>query len=315
MSISKTFTVRQAASFLQIAASTVRRFAGEGRLAGAKDQDGRWCFRVADLELFRADCAANHLEKLPIGDRITDQRSIGFVVSRGAAATRLMVSDKPVRHHVSVSSRWARLIPSGVCVLTCLIFLILRQFDFYNSKGFSWGLSLFCAVLGELFVLYLSYVSGSFSFKKLESWLLMGVVWYLGFVLCYNVVMQNYHLEAMSNKAAGSMGLHRKQLIEAQSEYDKALFARDADMERVNKARSEKDRVYLRKLMNRSYGSEILLHAAKTDLRASESRLITAPAAVVSGFSGWLLAVFSVLVLLVNIVAIRNLSEEVRGRV
>jgi hypothetical protein len=119
----------------------------------------------------------------------------------------------------------------------------------------------------------------------------------------------------MSDKAAASIDLYEKQLVEAQTEYDKALFARDGDMKRVNEARSEKDRVYLRKLMNRPYGSGILLEAAKTDLRASESRLITAPSPVGSGFSGWLLAIFSVLVLLVNIVAIKNLSEEMRAMI
>jgi hypothetical protein len=174
MSISKTFTVQQAAKFLKIGASTVRRFAGEGRLVGEKNHDGRWCFRVADLELFKSACIANHSEKLPIGDRITEPRSIGFAVSRGATSTRIIGSDERRPRHVSVYSGWARLIPSGVCIIVCLVFLVLRQFDFYSTKGFGLGLSLFCAILGELFVLYLGYISVAFSFKRWASWLLLG---------------------------------------------------------------------------------------------------------------------------------------------
>ncbi len=313
--------VQEAGKLLGLGASTVRRLAAEGVLVGLKDSAGRWRFSCSALEQFQLASAkaANHPEWQPISERLKspddERRGIGFLssaVSGCAEARRLSaVTAENEPHESSISYNWLSIIPSALCVVVCLVFLVLRQFDFYSSKGFEWGLALFCAVIGELFVLYLSYVSESFSFKKLTSWLLMGLIGYLGFILCFNVV-QNASMSSLeSEKARAHVAMFEANLVRAQSEYDKALAERDLDMKRVQAARSEKDRVYLRKLMNRSFGSETKLKAAGEALRASQVAVSTAPLAVDPGISGWLLAVFSVLVLLVNIVAVRNLASAI----
>lgn len=320
MSLSKRMTVQQAAKFLNVGASTVRRFAGEGRLAGSKDPVGRWQFFLADLEAFKAACSANHMESLGLNEQ--DQaaaparrREIGFASSLGYGRTEsggmVAVGRGSEPDQSGWACDWGVVAPSALCMVVCLAFLVLRQFDFYFSKGFSWWLALFCAVIGELFILYLSYVSESFSFKKFTSWLLIGLVGYLGFILCFNVVQEAFRGSMKADQVRVQVGIVESNLAMAQAEYDKALTDRDMDLERVQAARSERDRVYLRKLMNRPFGSETKLKAAGEALRASQASVSTAPLPVDPGISGWLLAVFSVLVLLVNIVAVRNLVSGI----
>ena len=189
--------VQEAVALLGLGASTVRKLAAEGALSGEKDSAGRWRFSCYEVERFRSANAqaANQPEWLPISERLrgagSERKGIGFLssasVERPEAQRLSSVPAESIPHKNSGAYNWASIIPSAVCVVACLVFLVLRQFDFYSSKGFGWWLALFCAVIGEMFVLYLSYVSESFSFKKFTSWLLIVLVGYLGFVLCFNV--------------------------------------------------------------------------------------------------------------------------------
>ena len=313
--------VQEAGTILGLGASTVRKLAAEGALDGVKDSAGRWRFSCSELERFRSASAhtANQPEWLPVSERLRDangeRKRIGFLSSVAIGRSEgQRLSSVPAETEPLEGGRvydWGSVIPSALCVIVCLVFLVLRQFDFYSSKGFEWGPALFCAVIGELFVLYLSYVSGFFSFKKATSWLLVGLVGYLGFILCFNVVQESVRGSIEAERVNAHVEMLASNLALAQSEYQKALVDRDLDLKRVQGARSEKDRVYLRKLMNRPFGSETKLKAAGEALKASQAAVSTAPLAVDPGIGGWLLAVFSVLVLLVNIVAVRNLVSGI----